>query len=73
MRDCATGLCKMIMNSRVSLDERVDMLERLDDLISYCKGGGLLTVFSADKEKWDGLVRDTADGRIEKYESNNKK
>ena len=67
-----TELCDKIMLSRMSADDKVDMLNRLNDLVTYCQGGGVLTVYSEDEEVWDRVIRDTADSRIEEYEKSNK-
>ena len=67
-----TELCDKIMLSRMSADDKVDILNRLNDLVTYCQGGGVLTVYSEDEEVWDRVIRDTADSRIEEYEKSNK-
>jgi hypothetical protein len=65
-------LCDKIIHSRMSADDKVDMLNRLNGLVYYCQSGGMLTAYSEDEEVWDRVIRDTADSRIEKYEKSNK-
>lgn len=72
VRHYVSELCDKIMLSRMSADNKVDMLNRLNDLVTYCQGGGVLTVYSEDEEVWDRVIRDTADSRIEEYEKSNK-
>lgn len=72
VRHYVSELCDKIMLSRMSADDKVDMLNRLNDLVTYCQGGGVLTVYSEDEEVWDRVIRDTADSRIEEYEKSNK-
>ena len=72
VRQFASYLCDKIIHSRMSSDDKVDMLNRLNGLVYYCHSGGMLTVYSEDEEVWDRVIRDTADSRIEEYEKSNK-
>ena len=72
VRHYVSELCDKIILSRMSADDKVDMLNRLNGLVTYCQGGGVLTVYSEDEEVWDRVIRDTADSRIEEYEKSNK-
>jgi hypothetical protein len=72
VRQFASYLCDMVIHSRMSADDKVGMLNRLNGLVYYCQSGGMLTAYSEDEEVWDRVIRDTADSRIEKYEKSNK-
>ena len=72
VRHFASYLCDKVIHSRMSAEDKVDMLNRLNGLVYYCKSGGMLTVYSEDEEVWDIVIRDTADSRIEEYEKSNK-
>jgi hypothetical protein len=72
VRQFASYLCDKIIHSRMSADDKVDMLNRLNGLVYYCKSGGMLTAYSEDEEVWDRVIRDTADSRIEEREKSNK-
>lgn len=67
VKNYVTGLCEMIMNSELSVDEQLDMLDRLDSLVICAKTGGYLKAYSEDEEIWDGLVRHNADQRISEH------
>jgi hypothetical protein len=72
VRQFASYLCDMVIHSRMSADDKVGMLNRLNGLVYYCKSGGMLTAYSEDEEVWDRVIRDTADSRIEEREKSNK-
>ena len=67
IRNYVTELCDKIMLSRMSADDKVDMLNRLDILVDYANYGGYLTAYSEDENDWDRLVRHNADLRIAEH------
>ena len=62
-----TELCDKIMLSRMSADDKLDILQRLDILVDYANYGGYLKAYSEDENDWDGLVRHNADLRIAEH------
>ena len=62
-----TELCDKIMLSRMSSDDKVDILNRLDILVDCANYGGYLRAYSEDENDWNGLVRHNADLRIAEH------
>ena len=67
VKNYVTGLFEMIMNSGLSVDEQLEMLDRLDGLVICAKYGGYLEAYSENEENWDELVRVNADQLIVKH------
>lgn len=60
VRHCCTELCEKIMLSRLSADDKLDTLRRLDLLVYYAYFGGQLTICSKDEKQWENFVRNNA-------------
>ena len=61
MKDIFYGLCDKVMLSRMSSDEKLDVLNKLDLLVNYVRNGAMLSVMSKDEKEWNKTVRCIAD------------
>ena len=61
MHDIFYGLCDKVMLSRMSSDEKLDVLNKLDLLVNYVRNGAMLSVMSKDEKEWNKTVRCIAD------------
>ena len=61
MKEIFYGLCDKVMLSRMSSDEKLDVLNKLDLLVNYVRNGAMLSVMSKDEKEWNKTVRCIAD------------
>ena len=61
MQDIFYGLCDKVMLSRMSSDDKLDVLNKLDLLVDYVRNGAMLSVQSKDEKEWNETVRCIAD------------
>ena len=61
MHDIFYGLCDKVMLSRMSADDKLDVLNKLDLLVDYVQNGAMLSIHSENEKEWNETVRHNAD------------
>ena len=55
------GLCDKVMLSRMSADDKLDVLNKLDLLVDFVRNGAMLSIHSENEKEWNETVRYNAD------------
>lgn len=61
MQDIFYGLCDKVMLSRMSADDKLDVLNKLGLLVDCVKNGAMLSIHSKNEKEWNETVRYNAD------------
>lgn len=64
LNELSSVICDKVMLSKMSADNKLDLLNLLDLLVYYVNLGGYLTACSDDENNWNEMVRRNADMRI---------
>lgn len=61
MHDIFYGLCDKVMLSRMSADDKLDVLNKLGILVDCVQNGAMLSIHSKNEKEWNETVRYNAD------------
>ena len=73
MQDIFYGLCDKVILSRMSSDDKLDVLNKLDLLVDYVRNGAMLSVQSKDEKEWNETVRYIADQSMANHKKRREK